>query len=290
MKKKIAFIGDVGAGIIDDWHHYGFWFKTLKECDRIEVTHYNRWQEVPEEYDFYFFIDYKQDQWTLPDDKYRPRVLFWWDAFHHMFSITVQLALVFDMVYVAEYLDAEHAQMAGFKNTQWLPGAFYPGLYKPLVLEKQHNIGFVGQLNDFVRRKGLTRKTALEQLVKKFGGDVRWDLRGPGVNELYNRSNLLWERSIFANIGTRLFETVGSGGAMVLMNRFPCNNGLDQIGEDGVHFVTYDETLEDMLEKANHYLLYPEEREKIRLAGYAHFLENHTYRHRMEKIFMDFGI
>lgn len=287
--KKIALICDVQNNKIDDWHHYGFWYKTLKECDKIEVTHFNSWENISEEYDLYFFLDYKASHWNIPEDKFRPRILYWWDAFHHMFSITAQLALVFDMVYVAEFLDAEHANLAGFKNTKWLPGAFYPNLYKPLPLNKEYNIGFVGQLNDSVRRKGLTRRSSIEHLLKNFGGKVRWDVRGLEVNEIYNKSRILFDRTIFANVGVRLFETVGSGG-LALINQFPCKNGLDQIGTAGVHFVVYDESLEDMLEKASYYLSHPDSAEKIKLAGYAHFLKNHTYAHRLEKILIDFQL
>ena len=287
--KKIAFIGDPGASSIDDWHHYGFWYKTLKECARIEVTHYAHWTNVPQEYDLYFFIDHRPHQWEMPDNHCRPRILYWWDAFHAMFSITVQLSLVFDMVYVAELLEAEHAQLAGFKNTKWLPGAFYPGLYKPIQLKKEANIGFVGQLDNTVKRQGLTRRTAIEHMLRNFGGIVETNVRGPAVNEIYNKSRMLFERTIYANIGTRLFETVGSGG-LVLTNRFPCNNGLDQIGIDGVHFITYDESLEDMLDKAKYYLYNQSEGERVIKAGHEHFLANHTYKNRLEKILLDFKI
>jgi hypothetical protein len=290
MKKRIALTCSSPCEKIDDWHHYGFWYKTLMEHEKIETEYFLNWREMPEGFDLYFFIDHRPDLWALSDyDKYKPRALFWWDSFHHMFSVSVQLALLFDKVYVAELLDAQHAQLAGFQNTKWLPGAFYPGLYKPLSINKEYNVGFVGQLDDTVKRKGLTRRTAIVELLKTFGGQVRWDIRGPEVNEIYNKSRVLFERTIFCNIGTRLFETVGSGG-LALVNRPQCYNGLDQIGIDGIHFVSYDESLEDMLQKANRYVYDQNEREKIVKAGHEHFLANHTYRNRIDTILRDFNI
>jgi spore maturation protein CgeB len=39
-----------------------------------------------------------------------------------------------------------------------------------------------------------------------------------------------------------------------------------------------------MVEKAKYYLEHDEEREKIARAGYDEFINNHTYKHRVEKI------
>ena len=240
--------------------------------------------------DLYFFLDFRPCLYKLINTKYHPRILFWWDSFHTMFSILSQTALVFDKVYLAEMPDAQHLRGMGFSNAEWLPGAFYPGLYKPeKTLSKVHDFSFIGQFDDIVIRKGLTRKNMLEKLSYSFSGFRGNSVRGPFVNQVYNESKILIERTIYCNIGTRLFELVGSGG-FALINKYPCSNGLENIGLDGVHFVTYDESWEDLFYKMNYYLKNEEERIKIAKQGYDFFIKNHTYAHRLAKIFKDFKL
>lgn len=277
---------------LNDWHHYGFWKKTLDEMPNVKTTWYalHNWKEMPKDFDLYFFLDFNPELYKLSKFDYYPRVLFWWDSFHVMFSVLSQLALVFDKVYLAEMVDAQHLRGIGFSNVEWLPGAFYPGLYNPLTNNKKfHNFSFIGQLDDVVIRKGVTRKEIIANLANQFGGYIGSNVRGPHVNQVYNDSKILVERTIYCNIGTRLFELVGSGG-FCLINRYPCDNGLDKLGIDGIHFVTYDDSLEDLLYKMNYYLKNEEEREKISKTGYTHFLENHTYKKRILKIFRDFKL
>lgn len=69
-----------------------------------------------------------------------------------------------------------------------------------------------------------------------------------------------------------------------------CDNGLNKLGTDGEHFVTYDESLNDFLDKFDYYLKHEAEREIIARSGHQHFSQNHTYKHRVEKIFRDLGI
>lgn len=290
--KQIALIHGHSVPFFDEWHHVGFWKKTFDEMPDVQLHLYTweTWQNMPEGLDLYLFLDYRPILWKVAEYDFHPRALFWWDAFHHMQSVSIQLSLIFDKVYTAEYVEAKYiSNVIGFSNTEWLPGAYYPGLYHPIVTEKKFNFGFIGQFDNTVIRKGITRKGLLDDLCNRYSGFVSNDCRGPITNEIYNQSRILPERTIFANIGTRLFEVVGSGG-FCLINKFPCANGLGHLGEDGKHFVTYDESLEDFREKFNYYLTHEDEREKIASAGQKHFSENHTYVHRIKKIFGDFDL
>ena len=276
---------------LDDWHHYGFWKKTFDDITTIKLHWYNwnNFQEMPKGFDLYFFLDFRPILYKLATMDYHPRILWWGDSFHSPFSILSQISLVFDKVYVSEMIDAYHLKGIGYKNIEWLPSGFYPKLYNPLNLNKNYDFAFVGQFDNLVTRNGATRKTMLDSLSKLFNGYVSNNVRGPAVNEAYNKSKILIERTIFCNIGSRLFETVGSG-SFCLINRFPCNTGLDMLGIDGIHFVTYDESIEDLLDKMRYYLKNDEEREHIAKTGHEHFLKNHTYEKRLLKILKDFNI
>jgi hypothetical protein len=279
---------------MNDWHHYGFWKRTVESYPNVTMSWFtwSDWKTMPKGLDLYLFLDFRYCLWELARPEFdwiRPRALYWWDAFHAMFSLVAQTPLVFDRVYTAELVDAQHLKICGFQNAEWLPAAFYPELYRSINVNKDKDFAFVGQLDSAVVRKSLTRFDTINELSKRFKGFVSSNCRGPSCNEAYNRSKILVERTIFANVGTRLFETVGSGG-FCLMNRFPCATGLDLIGIDGVHFVTYDESLEDLVEKTQYYLSHDEERENIARSGHEHFLAHHTYKHRFERILRDFSL
>lgn len=293
MFNIVLICGENYSTDINGYHHYGFWKKALENHPNINLIHWypwNNWRNMPtQNIDLYFFLDFRYDLWDLANyDKFHPRILYWWDAFHSMFSLVAQIPLVFDKVYISEYLDVQHLKMCGFNNVEWLSGSFCPDLYKPLNSSKQYDLGFVGQLDNSVVRKKMTRKGLIQGLAQEFNSSIVKDIRGPAVNELYNKSKIMIERTIFFNTGTRLFETVGSGG-FSLINKSFCYNGLDQLGTDGTHFVTYDDSLEDAKDKMRYYIKHDTAREKIAMAGYTHFINNHTYKHRLDKILKDFS-
>jgi len=64
----------------------------------------------------------------------------------------------------------------------------------------------------------------------------------------------------------------------LLTNRVP---GIEEVGEDGRHFVLYDGTLDDAKLKIQYLLNHPEVREKIEKEARKLVLEKHTYRHRL---------
>ncbi len=139
-------------------------------------------------------------------------------------------------------------------------------------------------------RKGKTRKEFMTGLSKEEGirGYVAQSIYGDQVNQVYNESLILLDRTIYSNIGTRVFETIGSGG-FALVNRGTIPSGLDKLAMDGAHFVSYDDTYADCLEKMHYYIENHAAREKIAKCGEAHFRNNHTYGHRFNTILDDLG-
>lgn len=293
MQRAIALIHGHSIPFFDEWHHVGFWKRTLDEMPDVQLHLYtwDNWKTMPSSgIDLYLFLDYRPNLWDLAASNYHPRALFWWDSFHHSQAISVQLAMIFDKVYVAEKIESDYmTKIIGYDNVDWLPGAYYPGLYYPEQLESTYDFGFIGQFDDTVIRKYLTRKSFIDLLSHKYRGVSTNNLRGTETNQVYNKCKIMPERTIFANIGTRLFEVVGSGG-FCLINRYPCRNGLDELGIDGYHFVTYDESWVDFQNKFEYYLRNEDEREAIARQGHQYFFENHTYGHRVKKILKDFNL
>ncbi|MDQ1331505.1 MAG: spore maturation protein CgeB, partial [Thermodesulfobacteriota bacterium] len=82
----------------------------------------------------------------------------------------------------------------------------------------------------------------------------------------------------------RIFEALACR-AFVLCDDQRDVFSLFRDGEDLVRF--YDAS--DLMNKANHYLAHPEERDKIAERGKSSVLKNHTYIHRIKELFSTIG-
>jgi len=274
--------------------HHSFWEATIREYPgmRMERVTWDEVKHLPDGFDLYFFIDFHPSLFRLPPDRLRPRAFYWWDSFHHTFVYPAQVASLFDRSYFAEKITTDGLRALGVANAQWLPGAFYPGLYHPLPgMNKVHDYGFIGNEDDVMVRARLTRKGFLDRLRYTSGlhGYLGHGVTGPIVNQIYNESKILFDWSIWNNVGTRIFEAIGSGG-FFLTNRSPHPSGLAELAEDGKHFVSYDGSFDDFERQFRKYLA--DEGARIRIArdGHAHFLKHHTYERRLEVILKDFEL
>jgi spore maturation protein CgeB len=196
---------------------------------------------------------------------------------------------MFDRSYFAERNVVKALNDQGLDAVHWLPPAFYEGVYRPVDSNKDLDFSFIGQPDNTVVRKGLTRKEFVERVGTELNGVIVQGVFGEAVNALYNRSRILFDRTIYNNVGTRIFETIGSGG-FVLANKGSVSSGLETLAIDGHHYVSYDDSYDDFIKKARYYIQHEEERKKIATAGYKHFLKNHTYANRIDTILGDFGL
>lgn len=266
--------------------HHGFWERAAAARPDIRAQRFT-WDEIGKispGFDLYFFVDWNPILFRLPETL-RPRALYWWDVFHYSFAYPAQVSEVFDRAFYAEKLTAEMLIAQGFDRAEWLPSGFDPGLYRPLPVRKVHDYAFIGQQDNVVVRAGLTRAAFLGRLGGAPGlhGYVGCGVHGETVNQVYNESKVLFDWTIFNNLGTRFFETIGSGG-FLLMNRAKADNGMGKMGVDGTHYASYDGSFADFEAKLRYYLENDELRDRIARAGHEHFLANHTYAHRLDEI------
>ena len=272
--------------------HHVFWDKTLEQMGHA-VSHYlwAGFMDIPKTHDAYFFIDFHPVLFAMEKGRFPNSILYWNDSFHFTMAYVAQVAERFDRAYLAEQGSTSYLRSLGYR-VSWLPAAYHPGLYRPLEeVQKIHHYGFIGQQDPVVSRKGDTRKTLLERLSWERGlhGYIGFGVYGEAVNQIYNESKITFDRTIWYNVGTRLFETIGSG-AFFLMNRLPEFSGMTTLAQDGVHYVSYDDSYPDFISKFRYYLEHDEERQKIAHAGLTHFREHHTYRNRAKTILRDLGL
>lgn len=273
--------------------HHSYWEATIKERGDLDLHRYTwkDWQDMPRSHDLYLFVDYHPSLFLLDQHSFKNTAFYWWDSYHQSQAWVLQLAGVFDRAYFAERSSALTTRQYGY-DVQWLPPAFYPGVFRPLPgRPKVHNYAFVGQMDAVVARKGDTKHSFMMKLSQAEGihGFMGRNIYGHDVNGIYNDAEVLFERTIFSTVGTRFFELIGSGG-FCLMNRMRAPSGIDFLAENGLHYASYDDGYPDFEAKLRHYMARPEEREKIARQAQAYFLQNHTYAHRLNVILRDFNL
>lgn len=273
-------------------HHY-FWEAAILEkgLEFVRFT-WKNWEEIPKGmFDLHFFVDFHPSLFRLARHGFKNTAFYWWDSFHYTFVYPAQVSDLFDRAYFAEHTTATVLKAHGYPAA-WLPSAFHPGIYHPIPgKQKVHDYAFVGQADGVVERKGDTRASFLAKLGKLPGihGYIGRGVYADALNGIYNESKVMFDRTIWNNLGTRFFETVGSGG-FTLMNRLKGYNGIDLLAADGLHYVSYDDSFGDFERKLLHYLKDDEARERIASAGARHFLERHTFERRLDVILGDFGL
>jgi len=271
--------------------HHSFWEETIKDRGDCLMTRFTweNFHQMPLGFDLYLFLDFHPNLFNLDLLNFHPRILYWWDSFHHPYAYVSQVTELFDQSYLAEYQSALHLIEQGFR-VKWLPPAFYPKLYRPIKADPLYHYAFVGQLDGVIKRKSLSRADFINKLIQEPGlaGYVGGAM-GEVVNLIYNQAQILFDRTIFNNIGTRFFETIGSG-KLTLVNTTKGHNRMQHFGIDGIHYVTYDDSYQDFIYKLRYYLERPQEQSQIATQGRDHFLKNHTYHHRLEIILRDFHL
>lgn len=145
-----------------------------------------------------------------------------------------------------------------------------PTLHFYTGAKKTFDLGFIGEFRN--------RSYLLNELFQCF----TCDLRNGGVedpkkySEVLSGCKILFNKADYNEINMRVFESMAIG--CLLTNRVP---GIEEVGEDGRHFVLYDGTLDDAKLKIQYLLNHPEVREKIEKEARKLVLEKHTYRHRL---------
>lgn len=302
--KKVAIIW--GNSRAERKTHHCYWEAALRARPDVETHRFTwaEWPSMPADFDLYLFVDFHRSLFRLPADRFHPRVFYWWDCFHYSLSYVGRLVEYFDRSYFAEKLTAEQITSYGVENVEWLPMAFDPEVFKPLKDRvKVHQYGFMGTLDDVVVHHGDTRKGFIDRLAAEpgvhgflgdhergdyltFGEDRKMRTAGPygkQLNQIYNESKILFDRTIWINLGARFFEAIASG-SFFLMNLNKVDIGLNDVATPGEHFATYDGSFKDFIRKLRFYLSQDEARERVAQKGSAYFHAHHTYAHRIETI------
>ena len=92
--------------------------------------------------------------------------------------------------------------------------------------------------------------------------------------ELFNRSRIILNQSVWDDLNFRVFEAMACGGLLLTDS---VGNGLEDMFSDGIHLVLYEKgNVSDAVNKATFYLANERTRQHIALAGHLKTVNGHT--------------
>lgn len=270
-----------------------YYFNVMKNQLKLDITHLSPQGDISNfgKFDYHWWIDYGEDglpvdhEWTIPKDG--GKTIYVGSDTHLGKDYRFKKAEQFDYVFFNQKAAVDEYNETHEKKAVWLPHAAEPQAYPKIEIVKKWDTCFVGHVQETPNYNGIKRIEALDRLFKEFQ-NFYYGSRNPSFPEKnmfedaarkFSQSKVVFNISIKDDLNMRVFETL-STGSFLLTNWIPT---LSELFEDGKDLVTY-KTLDEMVEKARYYIKHDDEREEIAASGYKKFIENHTYRHRIEKI------
>lgn len=261
--------------------------KVLEEYQNLEIFQFNlnEIQVAEQGFDLYFRIDdggYTQD---IPANLH-PSC--WWISDTHLpkpYKMIKNKIKNYDFIFCTQKEGGERLRRETGKLTYWIPWACddVPSDFEfPNEKDKIWDICFVGTTGKYSLRKVVLELIKINYPNSFVGRAPYYELL-----DYYKKAKIVINYSINNDINARIFEAM-SAGTLVITNRIK-NNGFEEIFEAGKHLVIFDDILKELKEKIDYYLKNVEEREKIAKAGFYLVKENHTYRHRLQKMFKIMG-
>lgn len=270
-----------------------YYYSVMKNQLKLDVTHLMPEGDISRfgDFDYTWWVDYGEDglpvdhSWEIPSNC--GKTIYIGSDTHLGKEYRFKKAEGFDFVFFNQKAAVDEYNETHHNKAVWMPHAAEPQAYPEIEIIKKWDVCFVGHHQDTKNYNGFTRTDALDRLFKEFP-NFYYGSRNAAFPEKnlfedaakkYSQSRVVFNISIKDDINMRVQEVL-STGSFLLTNWIPT---LGELYEDGKHLVTY-KTLDEMVEKTKYYLEHEDEREKIAEAGHKHFVENHTYKHRVETI------
>ena len=225
--------------------------------------------ELEKEHDVIFLIEnYPYNGW-VPDLSESKKLKVFWSIDSHValydhmnMCDKNKIDIVLNSVY-------GHDRFFTNQKTYYFPNAYPDDLIYPLNIEKVHDVGFCGNINN--------RGSWMDEIKNKFNLKIDEFVIGNDMVESINKYKIHFNRNISDDLNYRTFETLGCK-TFLLTNETP---GLSELFDIGNHLVTYD-SVSDLFEKIDYYLNNESERMAISQSGYDHVVKNHTFYERMK--------
>ena len=226
-----------------------------------------------EDYDLFLHVDDGMD-YVIPNYLF-PRA--WWVIDTHLnLERDIEKAHFYDWVFAAQKNGAEALVSAGIINVWWLPLAGDPLLTQNT--EKSLDWSFVGHWDGEV----FGDRGHILHLAKEIGHNFIGQATPENRYKIYESSKAVLNPPIRDDINMRVFEAMAAG-AVLITKRFE-NNGMDELFEDGVDYLSY-ETPSDAVNAILRVMnMSEEEQETVRKNAREKALSRDSYGHRMQAL------
>lgn len=208
----------------------------------------------------------------------------WYGIDTHMDYVKhLRIGRLFDVTFVAQKEYVERLRNDGLRQPHWLPIGFTEELLPSSMPERTIDIAYVG--SDRVTANP-ERHALLGALRREFSSTQFGMATPKEMGRIYASARLVFNKSVKNDVNMRFFEAAGAGA--VLVTDPIVNNGVEELFEEGVHYLSYRD--EASLIRAVRSLL----ADSARCAAMGenarrHVRAHHTYRHRAEKLLSILG-
>lgn len=201
----------------------------------------------------------------------------WYGIDTHMdYAKHLRIGRLFDVTFLAQKEYVERMRADGIRQVHWLPLGLAEELLPSPMPERTIDIAYVG--SEQVAANPL-RHTLLEALRREFSS-TRFGAASPNeMGRIYAGAKLVFNKSVNNDVNMRFFEAAGAG-AVLVTDRIS-NNGVEELFEEGKHYVSYEDQ-DSLIRTVQTLLTDPHRRAAIGKSARHHVLEHHTYRHRAQ--------
>ena len=201
-------------------------------------------------------------------------VVYWASDTHLGYDYRLMRAKQSDIVFCAQSRAVQEFKRDGVEEFV-LPHSVEPFAYPKFNLaSKKHDICFVGHVNNE------KRMNVLDRMFGEFPNFFYGQRRFEDAARKYAESKIVLNPAMLDDLNMRCFEVMASG-AFLLTDDIPM---IHDYFEDKKHLVLY-RNLDEAVQLARFYLEHDEERERIAKQGYEYVIGNHTFYHRILKMF-----
>jgi glycosyltransferase involved in cell wall biosynthesis len=203
----------------------------------------------------------------------------WYGIDTHMdYAKHLRIGRLFDVTFLAQKEYVERMRTDGIRQVHWLPLGFAEGLLPSPMPERTIDIAYVG--SEQVAANPL-RHALLEALRREFSS-TRFGAASPNeMGRIYAGAKLVFNKSVNNDVNMRFFEAAGAG-AVLVTDRIS-NNGVEELFEEGKHYVSYQDH-DSLIQVMRGLLADPQRCAAISKSAHHHVLEHHTYRHRAQSL------
>jgi len=179
--------------------------------------------------------------------------------------------------YALPHLENEIKKQVG-NNCALVTYAADPRLHKPKKLKKIYDLVFIGKEYYDERRNYI--KVLTDKYPRSFlNQGTRQTIPGQLIPKLLSQGKILFNHTRdVIDVNLRFFEAMALGCQVMVRNKW-----LGQFATEGVHYMAYSSP-EELLAVVDKLLKNDDLREYIAFNARKHFLEHHTYGHRVQTI------